>query len=107
MLQDNEAHAPELLKPTNPGFATREATTLQLDGNPCMLQLHATKPVGSNEDSGQPKIKKKKSGMACELYLRKTIGREKKKNYSSCGDNDQTKAKTTAREITCIHQMTR
>jgi len=38
MLQDNEAHAPELLKPTNPGFATREATTLQLDGNPCMLQ---------------------------------------------------------------------
>ena len=39
MLQDNEAHAPELLKPTNPGFATREATTLQLDGNPCMLQL--------------------------------------------------------------------
>jgi len=62
MLQDNEAHAPELLKPTNPGFATREATTLQLDDNPCMLQLHATKPVGSNEDSRQPKIKKKKKG---------------------------------------------
>ena len=69
----------------------------------CMLQSlwEAMKTQGSQ------KLKKKKSGMACELYLRKTIGREKRKNYSSCGDNDQTKAKSTAREITCIHQMTR
>lgn len=37
--------------------------------------------MGSNGDSGQPKVKQKKEkkGMACELYLRKSIGREKKK----------------------------
>lgn len=64
--------------------------------------------MGSNGDSGQPKVKKKKEkkGMACELYLRKSIGREKKKNHSSCGENDQTKAKSIAREINCIPQMT-
>lgn len=30
-----------------------------------------------------------------------------KKNHSYCGESDQTKAKSIAREISCIHQMAR
>ena len=46
----------------------------------------------------------KKNCMVCELYLRKAVGR--KKNHSDCGEGDQTNAKSIAREINYIHQMT-
>ena len=49
----------------------------------------------------------KKNGMACELYLRKTIVREKKKSLLLWWEWPDKGQEYIAGEISCIHQMTR
>lgn len=40
------------------------------------------------------------------IVSQKIYWQGEKKDHSSCGENDQTKAKSIAREINCIPQMT-
>lgn len=70
MLQNNKAHVPRAHAPRQEKLPQQEAHEWQLESSPCLLAPTREKPVHSNKDATQPKIKINK------YSLKKNKGRE-------------------------------